>query len=165
MVRTVFVVVHSLTHVWFFATSRTTMYQDPLSSPLRVSSNQSPFSMVMLSILSSDTPFSYCLQSLPASGSFPMSQLCLRLPKYWSFSFSNSLSSENSRLISFWIDWFDFFAVQGTLQHLRFKASILWHSAFLPWGPTFTSVHDYWKNHSVGYAGLCWQNGVHINNK
>ena len=59
------------------------------------------------------------------------SALCLRLPKYSSFSFSNSPSSENSGLISFWIDRVDFFAVQGTLQHLNFKASILWHSAFL----------------------------------
>ena len=58
----------------------------------------------------------------------------IRKPKYWSFSFSMSLSSEYSGLISFRIDWFDFLAVQGTLksllQHHSSKASILQRSAF-----------------------------------
>ena len=45
--------------------------------------------------------FSSCLQSFPASGSFPMSQLCIRRPKYWSFSYSTRPSNEYSRLISF----------------------------------------------------------------
>ena len=62
------------------------------------------------------------------------SVLRIRWPKYWSFSFSISPSSEYSGLISFRIDWFDFLAVQGTLnnllQHHNSKASILWCSAF-----------------------------------
>ena len=63
------------------------------------------------------------------------SELALRIrwPKYWSFSFSISPSSEHSGLISFSIDWFDFLAVQGTLksvlQHRSSNASILWCSA------------------------------------
>ena len=60
--------------------------------------------------------------------------LCIRWLKYWSFSFSISLSNEYSGLISFRIDWFDLLAVQGTLksllQHHSSKASILWCSAF-----------------------------------
>ena len=60
--------------------------------------------------------------------------LCIRWPKYWSFSFNISLSNEYSGLISFMMDWLDFFAVQGTLmsllQHHSSKASILWCSAF-----------------------------------
>ena len=44
------------------------------------------------------------------------SALCIRWPKYWSFSFNNSLSNKYSRLISFRINWFDLLAVQGTLQ-------------------------------------------------
>ena len=60
--------------------------------------------------------------------------LCIRWPKYWSFSFSISPSSECSGLISFRTDWFDL-AVQGTLksllQHHSLKASILQHSVFL----------------------------------
>ena len=63
------------------------------------------------------------------------SVLHIRWPKYWSFSFSISPSSEYSGLISFRIDWFDLLAVQGTLksllQHHSSKASILWHSAFV----------------------------------
>ena len=61
--------------------------------------------------------------------------LCIRWPKYWSFSFSINPSSESSGLISFRMDWFDLLAVQGTLksllQHHSSKASILWCSAFL----------------------------------
>ena len=60
------------------------------------------------------------------------SALCIRQPKYWSFSISPS--NEYSVLISFRIDWLDLFAVQGTLksllQHHSSKASILRHSAF-----------------------------------
>ena len=58
------------------------------------------------------------------------SVLCIRWPKYWSFSFSISPSNEYSGLISFRIEWLDLFAVQGTLkrllQHHSSKASILW---------------------------------------
>ena len=62
------------------------------------------------------------------------SVLCIKWPKYWSFSFSISPSNEYSGLISYRIDWFDLLAVQGTLksllQHHSSKASILWCSAF-----------------------------------
>jgi len=62
------------------------------------------------------------------------SVLCIRWPKYWSFSFSISPPNEYSGLISFRIDLFDLLAVQGTLksllQHHSSKASIVWHSAF-----------------------------------
>ena len=62
------------------------------------------------------------------------SALLIRWPKYWSFSFSISPSSEYSGVISFRMDWLDLLAVQGTLksllQHCSSKASILWHSAF-----------------------------------
>ena len=62
------------------------------------------------------------------------SVLCIRWPKYWSFSFSISPSDDYSGLISFRIDWFDLLAVQGTLksllQHHSSEASILHHSAF-----------------------------------
>ena len=61
--------------------------------------------------------------------------LLIRWPKYWSFSFSISPSSEYSGLISFRMDWLDLLAVQGTLksllQHHSSKASILQRSAFL----------------------------------
>ena len=60
--------------------------------------------------------------------------LCIRWPKYWSFSFNISPSNEHPGLISFRIDWLDLLAVQGTLksplQHHSLKASVLRHSAF-----------------------------------
>ena len=73
--------------------------------------------------------------NFPSIRIFPNeSALHIRWPKYWSFSFSISLSNEYPGLISFRIDWFDLLEVQGTLksllQHHSLKASILWHSAF-----------------------------------
>ena len=83
------------------------------------------------------------------------SALCIRWPKYWSCSFSISPSNKYSGLISFRMDWLDLLAVQGTLktllQHHSSKSSILQHSSQL------TSIHDYWKNHSIDYMDLCWQ--------
>ena len=68
----------------------------------------------------------------PSTRVFPA--ICIRWPKYWSFSFSVSPSNEYSELISFGIDWFDFLVAQGTLkslhQHHSSKASILRCSAF-----------------------------------
>ena len=62
------------------------------------------------------------------------SALCIRWPKYWSFSFNISASNEHLGLISFRMDWLDLLAVQGTLksllQHHSSKASIFRHSAF-----------------------------------
>ena len=62
------------------------------------------------------------------------SVICIRWPKYWSFSLSISPSSEHSGLIFFRMDWLDLLAVQGTLesllQHDSSKASVLWGSAF-----------------------------------
>ena len=80
------------------------------------------------------------------------SALCIRWPKYWSFSFNISPSNEHTGLISFRMDWLDLLVTQGTLksllQHHSSKASILQHSAFFH-SPTLTSIHDHWKNHSL----------------
>ena len=113
-------VVQSLSRVWLFATPWTaTACQVPLSSSLSQSllkfmsiGSLMLFSHLILSVV----PFSSCPHSFPASGSFPVSCLCIRWPKCWSFSFSISLSNEYSGLISFRIDWFDRLAVQGTLE-------------------------------------------------
>ena len=88
----------------------------------------------------------------PSIRIFPNESACrIRWPKDWSFSFSVSPSNEYSVLISFRMDWLDLPAVQGTLksllQHHSSKASILLHSAFFI--VQLTSIHDYWKNHSL----------------
>ena len=78
------------------------------------------------------------------------SDLHIRWPKYWSFSFSTSPSNEHSGLISFRIDWLDLLSVQEiqesspTPQFKSINSSAL---SFL-YSPTLTSIHDYWKNHS-----------------
>ena len=75
----------------------------------------------------------------------------IRWPKYWSFSFSINPFNEYSGLISFRIDWLDLLAVQGTQessptpQFKSINSSVL---SFL-YGPSLTSIHDYWKNHSL----------------
>ena len=100
-------------------------------------------------ISSSVVPFSSCPQSFPASESFPM-RLCMRWPKYWSFSFSIIPSKEHPGLI-FRMDWLDLLAVQGTLksspnpQFKSINSSVL---SFLH-SPTLTSIHEHWKNHSL----------------
>ena len=89
--------------------------------------------------------------------------LCIRWPKYWSFSFSTSNSNEYSGLIPFRMDWCDLLAVQGTLkrllQHHNLKASVVQLSAFFMVQLT-TSVQDYWKKQSFDYTDLCRQSDV-----
>ena len=98
-------------------------------------------------------PFSSCLQSFPASGSFKLVSSLHQVAKYWSFSFSICPTNECSGLISFKIDWLDLFAVQGTLKRLvqqsQFKSINSSALSFL-YSPTLTSIHDYWKSHSFG---------------
>ena len=85
------------------------------------------------------------------------SALCIRWPKYWSFSFSISLSNEYSGQISFRIDWFDLLAVLRTLksllQHHSSKASILQCSAFFM-GQLSHPYMTTGKNHSFDYTNL-----------
>ena len=74
----------------------------------------------------------------------------IKWPKYWSFNFSNNPSNVDAGLISFRIDWFDLLSVQGTLKslirHHSSKVSIFGTQP--SYGPTLTSVPDYWRNHS-----------------
>ena len=90
------------------------------------------------------------------------SAVCIRWPKYWSFSFSIIPSKEFSVLISFEMDWFDLFAVQGTLkshpapQFESINSSVL----CLLYGPALTTIHDYWTDHSLDYTDICRQSDV-----
>ena len=91
--------------------------------------------------------------SFPNIRVFPSeSALCIRWPKYWSFSFSISPSDEYSGLISFRMDWLDLLTVQGTFQESspapQFK-SINSSTLSLVYDPTLTPIHDYWTNHSL----------------
>ena len=75
----------------------------------------------------------------------------IRWLKYWSFSFNISPSNEHPELISFWMDWLDLLAVLGTLRSLL-QTTVQKHQFFIVnffYRPTLTSIHNYWKNHSL----------------
>ena len=126
----VFSSVQSLSHVRPFATPWTVAHQASLS--VTSSHRLLKLTSIELVILSSHLNFCCSLLLLPSiSPSIRVfcnkTALHIRCPKYWSFSFSVSHSNDYSRLISFWLDWFDLLAVQGTLksflQHYCSKAS------------------------------------------
>jgi len=127
--------VQALSHVWLFVTPWTSAYQASLS--ILPEPTQTHVHCVGDGI----QPSHPCHSLLLPPSVFPSIRvlsnevvLCIRWPKYWSFSFSISPSNEYSGLIFFRMDWLDLLAVQGTLksllQHHSSKASILWHSAF-----------------------------------
>ena len=114
--------VQSLSHVWLFATPWIAAHQASLSITI---SRSSPKLMSIALVMPSNhlirvVPFSSCSQSLPASGSFPMSQFFTSGSQSISksFSFSISPSNEHPGLISFRMDWLDLLVVQGTLKGL-----------------------------------------------
>ena len=121
---------------------------------------------VMLSEhLSLCSPFLFLPSIFPSIRVFSNeSVLGIRWPKYWSFSFSISPSSEYSGLISFRIDWLDIIAVQGTLKSSPIKQFKSINSLVLSflYGPTLTYIHDYWKNHSFDYTDLYQQSNVSV---
>ena len=129
--------VQSLSHVQLFETPWIAACLPPCPSPTpRVYPNPCPSSWwCHPAISSSIIPFSSCPPILPSIRVFSNeSTLCMRWPKYWSFSFNISPSNEHPGLISFRMDWLDLLAAQGTLksllQHHSRKASIFRCSAF-----------------------------------
>ena len=131
-------IVQSLTHVQLFATPWTAACQASLSFTIS-------YSLLKLISIESVMPSNHlilCCPLLLLPSIFPSidvfsneSVLPIKWPKYWSFSFSISPSSEYAGLISFMIDWFDLLAIQQTLesilQHHNLKVSVLQYSAFL----------------------------------
>ena len=140
ILQTIITSVQLLSHVQLFVTPWTTAHQASL--PITNS-----WSILKLMPIESVMPSNYlilCHPLLLPPSSFPSIRiflnetvLCIRLPKYWSFSFSISPANEYSGLISFRINWFNLLAVPETLksvlQHHSSKASILQHSAELMW--------------------------------
>ena len=159
-VWSVFSSVQSLSCVRLFATPWTAAHQASLS----ITNSQSlPKLMSIESMMPSNHLILCCPILLPSI--FPNirvfsyeTALCIRWPKYWSFSFNISPFNELPELI-FRMDWLDLLAVQGTLksllQHHSSKASILQCSAFFtvqlshPYMTGWKTSHTYWKNHSL----------------
>ena len=71
-----------------------------------------------------------------------------------------SLSNEYSRLFPFRINWFDVLAVSQESSPASHFENINYLVLSLLYGPTLTSIYDYWKNHSFDYTDLCWQSDV-----
>ena len=130
--------VQLLSRVQLFATPWTAAHQASLS----ITNSQSLLKLMSIKSVMPSSQLILChplllLPPIPPSIRVFSNEsvLHIRWPKYWSFSFSISLSNEYSGLISFRIDWLDLLAVQGALksllQHHSSKASILRHSSFL----------------------------------
>ena len=146
--------VHSLSLVWLFAIQWTAACQASCPSPTpRIYPNSCPLSQWYHPTISSSVLF----PSPPAynlsqhHGLFKWVSSSIRWPKYWSFSFNISPSNEHSGLISFRMDYW--ISLQSkrlsesspTPQFKSINSSAL---SFL-YSPTLTSIHDYWKNHSL----------------
>ena len=144
--------VQLLSHVQLFATPWSAALQASCISPIpRAYSNSLSIKSVM--------PYNHLIlchplllpSILPSIWVFSNeSVLCIKWPTYWNFSFNISPSNEDSGLISFRMDWLDLLAVQGILKSLLQHHSSKHHSLALSflYGPTLTSIHNYWKNHS-----------------
>ena len=126
--------IQSVSRVRLFATPWTAAHQASLSNPVHHQLQRLLKLMSIEFVMPSNhlilcLPFPSCLQSFLARVFSNESVLCIRWPKYWSFSLSISTSNEYSELISFRMDWVDLLAVQGILksllQHHSSKASIL----------------------------------------
>ena len=132
-----FTSVQSLSCVWLFATPWIASCQASLS----ITNTWSLLKHVPVELVMPSSHLILCYPLLllpPIPPSIRVfsneSTLCIRWPKYWSFSFNISPSNEHPGLICFRMDWLDLLAVQGTLksllQHHSSKSSILRHSAF-----------------------------------
>ena len=143
------IVVQSLSYVQFFATPWTATYQASLSFTL----SQSLLKLMSIELVLPSNYLIHCHPLLLLPSIIPGIRvfsselaLCIRWPKYWSFSFSFSPSNEYSGLISFRMDWFDLLAVQGTLKESsptpQFQSinSLVFS---LLYGSILTPIYDY----------------------
>ena len=141
--------------VWLFATPWITVCQASLS----ITNSQSSLKLMSIELVMPSSHLILCrplllLPPIPPSIRVFSSEstLCMRWPKYWSFSFNISPSNEHPGLISFRMDWLDLLAKgprdsQESSPTPQFKSINSLALSFLH-SPTLTSIHDHWKNHS-----------------
>ena len=146
--------VQSLSHVHLFATPWIAAYQASLS----ITNSQSSLRLTSIESVMPSSHLILCRPLLllpPVTPSIRVfsneSTLRMRWPKYWSFNFSISPSNEHPGLISFRMDWLDLLDPRDSQESSptpQFK-SINSSALSFPHSPTFTSIHDHWKNHSL----------------
>ena len=131
-----------------------TPWTEAFQASLSFTISQSLFKLISIVLVMPFNHLILCHSLLPVPLVFPSirffsneSVLRIRWLKYWSFNFSISPSNEYSGLISLRIDLFDLLAIQGTSPTPQFKSINPLRFSFL-YGPTLTSMHDYWKKHS-----------------
>ena len=147
--------IQSLSRVRLFVTPWTAICQASLS----ITNSRSILKLMSIKSVMLSSHLILCRPLLLPPSVFPSirvfsneSVLRIRWPKDWSFSFIVSPSKEYSGLISFRMDWLDLLAVQGTQESSptpQFRSINSSALSFL-YSPTLTSIHDYWKNHSLG---------------
>ena len=156
----------SLSHVQLFVTPWTAAHQASLSFTI----SQSVPKLTFIESVMPSNHLVLCRPLLLLPSIFPSIRifsnrpaLHIRWPRDWSFSFNISPSNEYSGLISFRMDWFDLLESPRdsqesppTPQLKSINPSVL----SLLYGPTLTSIHDYWKNYSFDCTDLCWQSDV-----
>ena len=130
----------------------------PSLSP-RICSNSCPLSQWFYP-LPPPSPFAFNLSRHQSLFQWVSWAVCIRWPKYWSFSI---IFPMNIRIYFLW-DWlvWSSWSPRNSQEFslARQFESISSSGLRLPYGPTLTFVHDYWKNHSFDYMNLCWQRDV-----
>ena len=148
-----FIVVQSLSHVLLFVTPWTAACQAFLSFTI----SWSLLKLTSIELVMPSNHLILCCPLLLLPSSFPSmrvfsneSVLCIRWPKYWSFSFNISPSNEHPGLISFRMDWLDLLQSKG-LSRVFSNTTVQKHQFFGAQlsNPTLRSIHDYWKSQSL----------------
>ena len=158
--------VQSLSHVRLFVTPWTVACQAFLS----MTNSWNLLKLMSIKSVIPSNHFILCCTLLLLPSTFPSirvfsneSVLCIRWPKYWSFSFSICPSNEYSGLISFRIDWFDLLSAQRTPQESsatpQFNSINSSALSFL-YSSTLIFIHDYWEEHNFDYMDVCFQGDV-----
>ena len=158
--------VQLLSHVWLFVTPWTAACQASLS----ITNSRSLLKPMPIELVMPSNHLILCHSLLLPPSIFPSirvfsneSALCIKWPKYWSFSFNISPANGYPGLISFRMDWLVLLAVQETLKSLlqHHSSKIITSSvlSFL-YSPTLTSIHDHWKNRSFDQMDLCWHHDL-----
>ena len=147
---------HSVVEVgWLVVSNSAIPWATARQASLSITNSRSLLKLLSIELVIPSSCLIFCRPLFLLPSVFPSirvfsneSGLRIRWPTYWSFSFNISPTNEHSGLISFRMDWLDLLAVQLSSPTPQFKSTNSSVLSFL-YNPTLTSIHDYWKNHSL----------------